>query len=286
MQGALAHWWGPARLSRLAVPNSCALWQMTKINIMIRYGRHSSDDTSHPSKRPLSWTSCASLCCARDLPNDFVVELLDLSAQRLEVGYRDDRFGRLVRRRDLALFQRVGSQSEQTTKARLIRLCYQKGDALRSPRTTGPLHRDAERVLLHHIVRSSTDPRAAVIFNNGGMLTHRHAARPNCARQQGVKWAENIELVDVGYLIESLPGRRGKPRTSGFDGDELYNWLMKNVSTWPRCGRFDWRSAAAARHGGLTSSLPQSRPLFNGYFRSRSCAPARKRRCTRPADAS
>eukprot|EP00961_Rhodomonas_salina_P015380 206460-Rhodomonas_salina.1 len=45
---------------------------------------------------------------------------------------------------------------------------------------------------------------------------------------RNVSWAADIEFVDTGYLFDQIIAGRSEPRKSGFDGDELYNWLMKN----------------------------------------------------------
>ena len=130
----------------------------------------------------------------------------------------------------------------------------------------------------------SLTPRGGVLFlvgrGGGGHVASARALQV-CARQQGVTWAEDIELIDIGYLIESfLPGRRGKPRTSGFDGDELYNWLMKKglYRLAALCGPLALLGASIC-HGCIMQGFEkfwQTReprlvcsfiPFFNGYFR-------------------
>ena len=131
---------------------------------------------------------------------------------------------------------------------------------------------------------ATTPSRGGVLFlvgrGGGGHVASARALQV-CARQQGVTWAEDIELIDIGYLIESfLPGRRGKPRTSGFDGDELYNWLMKKglYRLAALCGPLALLGASIC-HGCIMQGFEkfwQTReprlvcpfiPFFNGYFR-------------------
>ena len=48
-----------------------------------------------------------------------------------------------------------------------------------------------------------------------------------CLMEQGIPWADKIQFVDVGYLIDSFVKGALTARTSGFDGDEMYNCLMR-----------------------------------------------------------
>ena len=76
----------------------------------------------------------------------------------------------------------------------------------------------------------SCPPSKRVLFLIGrGGGGHKASARAllAAAHELGLPWAEDVEMVDVGYLIESFVSGK-PPRTSGFDGDELYNWLMKH----------------------------------------------------------
>lgn len=76
-------------------------------------------------------------------------------------------------------------------------------------------------------------PKVLFMFGRGG---GGHKASARAVRDALLSRNENldVELVDVGYLMESFVFGR-KMRTSGFDGDELYNLLMKHG--WYRTAR-------------------------------------------------
>ena len=60
----------------------------------------------------------------------------------------------------------------------------------------------------------------------GGHRASAHAVRA-CLQGTPAAWAEAIDMVDVGYLIEGIVLGQ-PPRTEGFDSDELYNLLMRH----------------------------------------------------------
>ena len=89
------------------------------------------------------------------------------------------------------------------------------------------------------------------------------------------------ELVDVGYLIESFITGREIPRASGFDGDELYNFLMRRgwyviaqvcgpvakFITWLQRGKIE-RSLTAYWSRRRPRAVVSFVPFFNDAFRT------------------
>ena len=88
-------------------------------------------------------------------------------------------------------------------------------------------------------------------------------------------------MVDVGYLIESFLTGRQVPRTSGFDGDELYNWLMRRgwyvaaqvcgpvakLIAWLQRGKIE-RSLIRYFESRQPRAVVSFVPFFNAAFRS------------------
>jgi len=60
----------------------------------------------------------------------------------------------------------------------------------------------------------------------GGHKASARAVR-DCLIRQKVPWAEDVEFVDAGYLLDSIITRR-QAQPGRFDCDDLYNWFMKN----------------------------------------------------------
>ena len=92
-----------------------------------------------------------------------------------------------------------------------------------------PISNTVSKPLREVHVPASCPPSKRILFLIGrGGGGHKASARAllAAARDQGLPWADDVEMIDVGYLIESFVSGK-PPRTSGFDGDELYNWLMK-----------------------------------------------------------
>ncbi|KAL1523302.1 hypothetical protein AB1Y20_018248 [Prymnesium parvum] len=62
-----------------------------------------------------------------------------------------------------------------------------------------------------------------IVGRGGGGHTASARALRDCLLSRQVRWAAEVEFVDMGYLASKIM----QGRTTRFDADELYNWLMR-----------------------------------------------------------